>query len=99
MLANQRLLNEASPVGLPGVFGGETDGIGVKAKVEAVEPRGVEPVVPGGAKPRAADPATIDLTGGKKKKDKAKLKKVEREKICQEVGIGIWEIWDETRLH
>ena len=62
--------------------GGETDGIGVKVKVEAVEPRGVEPVVPGGAKPRAADPATIDLTGGKKKKDKAlsKLKKVEREK-------------------
>ena len=19
--------------------------------------------------------------------------------ICQEVGIGIWEVWDETRLH
>ena len=62
--------------------GGETDGSGVKVKVEAVEPRGVEPVVPGGVKPRAAEPATIDLTGGKKKKDKAlsKLKKVEREK-------------------
>ena len=60
--------------------GGETDGVGVKVKVEAVEPRGVEPVVLGGVKPRAAEPATIDLTGGKKKKDKAKLKKVDREK-------------------
>ena len=50
----------------------------------------MEPVVPGGVKPRAAEPATIDLTGGKKKKDKAlsKLKTVEHAEYVKKSASG-----------